>query len=75
MTPTRLRECLAVLHWTQRGLADVLGLHETRVRRWARGVLPTPDNVAEWLERLVAAHAVHQLPEGWKIGAEEDKAA
>ena len=22
MTPTRFRECLTALHWTQRGLAD-----------------------------------------------------
>jgi len=24
MTPDRLRECLALLHWSQRGLAEIL---------------------------------------------------
>jgi ribosome-binding protein aMBF1 (putative translation factor) len=65
MTPTRLRECLDLIGWSQRALADTLGLHETRVRRWATGRYPVPDNVAAWLERLAKAHAAHPLPDGW----------
>lgn len=65
MTPTRLRECLAALGWSQRGLADHLGVHETRVRRMARGALPIAPEVAAWLELLAELHLAHPLPEGW----------
>jgi DNA-binding transcriptional regulator YdaS (Cro superfamily) len=63
MTPTRLDECLALIGWTYRGLAKRLGLHETRVRRWANGVYPVPANVADWLECLAEAHRLYPLPE------------
>ena len=66
MTSTRLRECLDALGWSQRGLADMLGLHETRVRRWARGLVEVPPEVAQWLETLAATHAAHPLPAGWQ---------
>lgn len=66
MTPTRLRECLATIGWSQRGLADRLGLEETRTRRWASGRYPIPENVAQWLERLSSAHDAARLPEGWR---------
>ena len=69
MSPTRLRECLDALGWSQRGLADILGLHETRVRRMARGLLPVPPEVAEWLETLAAVHLAHPLPQGWQRSA------
>ena len=65
MSPTRLRECLDLLSWSQRGLADVLGVHETRVRRWARGAIDVPAEVASWLEALAAVHAAHPAPAGW----------
>ena len=65
MTPTRLRECLDALHWSQRGLADVLGYSEGTVRGWARGARDIPSEVACWLDMLAAAHAAHPLPEGW----------
>lgn len=66
MNPTRLRECLEALGWSQRGLAEMLGLHETRVRRWARGSLEIPANVEAWLEKLARTHFSDPLPEGWK---------
>lgn len=56
MTPDRLRECLAALHWSQRGLADVLQRDEGSVRQWARGKVRIPPDVAVWLEDR-AAHA------------------
>ena len=66
MTPTRLRECLDLLHWSQRGLADVLAYSEGTVRGWARGAREVPAEVAEWLERLAAVHAAHPTPIGWR---------
>jgi transcriptional regulator with XRE-family HTH domain len=49
MTPTHFRQCLTLLDWTQRGLARQLGYAEGTVRQWARGALPIPDQVADWL--------------------------
>lgn len=69
MTSTRLRECLDLMGWSQRGLGEMLGLHETRVRRWARGLLDVPPEVADWLETLAAVHAAHPMPDGWSKAA------
>ena len=52
MTPTRLRECLAALRWSQRGLAAQLLRPEGTVRQWARGAVRIPEDVAVWLERI-----------------------
>jgi len=54
MTPTRLRECLAALEWSQRGLARILDLPEGLVRLWARGARPIPIDVAGWLEKVLS---------------------
>lgn len=62
MTPSRLREILALLHWSQRGLADVLGCSEGRTRGWARGRPPIPEPVAAWLERLASVHEANPPP-------------
>ncbi|WP_419900760.1 nuclease [Roseomonas sp. USHLN139] len=56
MTPDRFRECLALLDWTQRGLARQLERHEGTVRQWARGTVRIPDDVEAWLE-VRATHA------------------
>lgn len=65
MTPTEYRAALESIGWTQRGLAERLGIHETRTRRWATGQYKIPPNVAEWLQRLAAAHEAAPWPEGW----------
>ena len=70
VTPDRLRECLSSIGWSQRALAERLGLHETRTRRWASGRYPIPENVADWLERLAAVHDGADLPEGWPVEQE-----
>lgn len=57
MTPTRLRECLAALGWSQRAFGDVLGCGERRARGWASGREPVPEDVAAWMERLAAVAA------------------
>jgi DNA-binding transcriptional regulator YdaS (Cro superfamily) len=62
MTPTRLRECLALLRWSQRGLADALGRPEGTVRQWARGAVQIPPAVASWLEAAARWHASHPPP-------------
>jgi len=66
MTSTRLRECLAVLGFTQRGLAAFLECDERMVRRWAAGADAVPEVVSAWLE-LRAQHAeAHPPPIGWQ---------
>ena len=62
MTPTRLRECLALLHWTQRGLARTLNRHEGTVRQWARGVVAIPVDVADWLDDAANWHERNPPP-------------
>lgn len=44
MTPTRLRETIASLNWTQRGLARMLQCDERMVRHWAIAYAPSPDS-------------------------------
>lgn len=66
MSPDRLREVLALLRWSQRGLADALGCDDRLVRRWASGDGSVPPDVATWLEALAAAHERHPPPEGWR---------
>jgi len=62
MTPTRFRECLDALHWTQRGLARILGRPEGTVRQWARGAVRIPDDVALWLKYLAHFHKALPVP-------------
>ena len=62
MTPTEFRECLDALHWTQRGLARILGRPEGTVRQWARGAVRIPPDVAAWLDALTAAHLANPPP-------------
>lgn len=62
MTPTRLRECIEILGWSQRGLARMLGRDEGTARQWARGATRIPDDVAAWLERLARFHERNPPP-------------
>jgi hypothetical protein len=57
LTPTRRRECLALLRWTQRGLAAVIGWDEGTVRRWLRHDGEAPAEIDAWLERRAQAMA------------------
>lgn len=57
MTPASFRESLALLRWTQRGLARALGRPEGTVRQWARGDVQVPDDVATWLEAISSTAA------------------
>lgn len=60
-----LRECLAVVRWGPRHLADALMLNERTVRRMCAGVRPTPPMVLAWMRVLADAHARFPMPEGW----------
>jgi len=62
MTPDRFRQCLAVLNWSQRGLAEKLYCDDRMVRRWADGSEIMPEAVESWLEALVSAHQALPLP-------------
>lgn len=66
MTPTRLRECLAVLGFSQRGLAAFLECDERMVRRWAAGDDLVPDVVATWLEARAQHAEATPPPIGWQ---------
>lgn len=53
MSPDQFRAALASLRWSQRGLADVLGVDERQVRRWAAGAT-IPPAVAAWITKAAA---------------------
>lgn len=62
MTPDRLRECLALLGWSQHQLARMTGRQEGAVRMWARGRIAVEPAVAAWLERWAGFAAAHPPP-------------
>ena len=66
MNPTRLREILDALHWSQRDLADLLGCNERLVRRWAAGQANVPTTVAAWIETRLAYHRHNPPPTEWR---------
>lgn len=70
MNADELREALALLHWSQRQLAVILGAHPTTVFRWATGELPIPPVIANWLEILAATHARNPPPPNWRPPAQ-----
>ena len=67
MTPTRMRECLALPGWSLRELARRLGIDDGSARQMARGKRPIADNLAAWLELVHAAWA--PLPSDLRTGA------
>ncbi|GBQ85584.1 hypothetical protein AA14337_3110 [Acetobacter malorum DSM 14337] len=54
MSPQRLAICLEIMGWTLRVLARMLRKSEGTIRQWKNGSLPVPEDVAVWLEGLVA---------------------
>ena len=52
MSPTRLRECLALPGWSLRELARRLEIGDREVRKMAAGQVPIPDTVSGWLEEI-----------------------
>ncbi|AWN55016.1 hypothetical protein DK412_28175 [Methylobacterium sp. 17Sr1-1] len=66
MTTDRLREILALLRWSQRGLAEALDCDERMVRRWASGDGEIPAALATWLETLAQVHEAAPPPTTWR---------
>ena len=62
MTPAEFNAALASLHWSGRGVAEILGRSPGAVRRWVDGTAAVPDDVALWLGHLVAAHRRYPAP-------------
>lgn len=62
LTPTRRRECLALVRWSQRGFAEAIGWDESTVRRWMRDGGEAPPEIDAWLEVLAAFHEAHPPP-------------
>ena len=62
MSPERFRECLKQIGWSNRGVAEMLGTYDMRIRRWADGLYPVPDPVARWLETLARVHERNPAP-------------
>lgn len=66
MTPDRLRDCMTAIGWGGSALSEVLGINRTSVSNWMSGKFVVPQNVADWIERLAAAHDAYPLPMGWE---------
>lgn len=62
MTPTRLAECLGVLHWPVQRLAAILGRQRSTVRQWLAGQVRVPADVAAWIEAAARWHEQHPPP-------------
>lgn len=62
MTPTRFMECLGLLRWSKRTLAEAASLDERQVRRWTAGQADVPPAIAAWLERAARFHAANPVP-------------
>lgn len=62
MDADELSHCLAVLRWSQRGLADGLKCDERRVRRWCTRQCVIPQHVANAVRKLAAYHRANPLP-------------
>ena len=65
MTPTRLREIIGELHWSQRDLAELAECNERLTRRWASGDSPVPEKIGQWLEEHLVLHRSHPMPD-WR---------
>jgi len=69
MSAHRLLFCLAMLGWGERELARQIRHNQTSVRRWTNGATVIPENVAAWLEDLVAFHQTHPAPRRLRTAA------
>jgi len=66
VTPTRLREVLDALRWSQRDLAAILNCDDRLIRRWASGEITVPPLIAVWLARRLCLHAGNPPPDDWR---------
>jgi hypothetical protein len=55
MTAAVFRQSIEGLGWGWRTVARILDCDQRLVRRWMSGVYPVPDQVADWVERVLQA--------------------
>jgi hypothetical protein len=68
MSPERFTHLIFLLRWTDETVAEVLGCRHYLVAAWTDGRARIPDEVADWMEMLGAAHLV-PTPHCWKSQA------
>lgn len=61
MTPIAFKNALDTLRWSQRTVAEAIGVSQQTAWRYAIGERRVPDDVARWLETLVR-HAAENPP-------------
>ena len=66
MTAQQFTEALEAIGWSKLRLARLLGCSDTVVWRWARGEAAVPPVIERWLNRLVLAHALCEVPDDWR---------
>lgn len=54
MSPTRLRECIALPGWSQRELSRLIGLGDRAVGKMSTGKHAIPPELEDWLEAMAA---------------------
>jgi transcriptional regulator with XRE-family HTH domain len=52
VTPDDFREALTTLRWSQRTLAEALGISHNTAHRYANGQREIPADIAQWLSAL-----------------------
>ncbi len=57
MSPTRLRECIALPGWSQRELSRLIGLGDRAVGKMSTGKHAIPPELEDWLEAMAAVWA------------------
>ena len=68
MEARQLDDCMALLGWTDAGLAAQLGCATATVTRWRQGTsrFGMPPAVAEWITRRADAALILPVPVGWR---------
>ena len=67
MTSTEFAEALAVIGWSHRHLAKLLGCDVALPLRWAKGRAQVPKPVQRWLSVLADSHRLLPVPTDWRV--------
>lgn len=65
MTPAELKAALATIGWSGRELSVRAGCHRNLPVAWMRGIIPVPQPIGAWLQRVARFHEQHPAPE-WR---------
>lgn len=63
LTGRELAECLMVLHWSERGLAQILDQPHAKINRIVNGRGCLPPDESEWIRTLASFHRDHKPPQ------------